>query len=450
MGANKLLFVVALAVAAVTTGCGGGGGGEVQDWQQVSELDGTVSASNGEALFDIEGREFRVQFLSYHDGTPIRGIHSVLLTHGEKTCLYVWDPDRRFVARVLPGPQISEVSPQWLDFFQEIELYLEERFLDYILDHDYRPVGLESIDSTFWRYLANVYFQYWRRTPLDELESTLEDYGRAFDITATETVVSYGIGGPLGIVDSAVSVIEWTTRFQHDAFYHHYANMGYQGDQIFEIYRPRIGIFGVDYLAILILPTEEPEGQSSDSPTPMLPPVQDVPTLPAPGDITVSFVATGSITGHVADCQVHNNASSSARTKYLAGTILEPVGADVQRIVLISNVELTVPASQTLTASVHGCCANLDRPGPDYGDIFVVGSTQRDELIAVTYTAYVRDTADYIVQQAVWVITDDSPPYDWQEVYDLFIAAGLNPDDYPAMSTYSVGSTSPRPRKLAP
>ena len=134
----------------------------------------------------------------------------------------------------------------------------------------------------------------------------------------------------------------------------------------------------------------------------------------------------------------------------MAGTILQPANADVQRMVLIGNVEFTVPGGQTWTTPVYGVCANLDRPGPDVGAIFVVAGTQRDDLTALTYAAYLRGTADYIVQQAVWVITDNSPPSDWYEVRDLFIAAGLNPDDYPAMSTYSARSTSPKLRKLAP
>ena len=55
-----------------------------------------------------------------------------------------------------------------------------------------------------------------------------------------------------------------------------------------------------------------------------------------------------------------------------------------------------------------------------------------------------------IVQQAVWVITDNYPPYNWSEVWNLFIAAALGPADYPVLSAYSTPATPHKLRKGAP
>ena len=148
-----------------------------------------------------------------------------------------------------------------------------------------------------------------------------------------------------------------------------------------------------------------------------------------------SFRATGDYSGHIADIEVTNE-SNSPTTVYIAGgTTLDNPEESEQDLVVTRKIDFSVQPGDSRVEPVYGACINLHKDSPENGRVIFISETQSSDLLALGAAAERLGTSDQIAQIAVWVITDRLTPDSeyYEEVRDLFSAAGLNLNDYPAL-----------------
>jgi len=161
--------------------------------------------------------------------------------------------------------------------------------------------------------------------------------------------------------------------------------------------------------------------------------------------------ATGYYTGHVADCELYNGSSQVVRVVIAPGTCLDNPEADEQDIVVIRELDMSVSPQQWMSVPLYGCCINLDKSPPSAYQVLHIAQNQRPDLLSLGGAIARENASDSVAQDAVWVLTDDSPPDsgNYSAVWNLFLAAGLSPYDYDGFwYTYS-SSVSSRKRKAS-
>jgi len=163
-----------------------------------------------------------------------------------------------------------------------------------------------------------------------------------------------------------------------------------------------------------------------------------------PYDLT----ATGQVAGHIADLEITNTTSSPVEVTTIPGMVFDNANADEQDMVVIERVSITLAPGESATINVEGCCINLHLAAPAPEANFSLGAQERPDLLALSYAVHYTNASEWAAQDAVWLLTDDAPPWDVDAVRDLLLAAGLDPADYPALSGPLPESLSPKRAKV--
>jgi len=161
----------------------------------------------------------------------------------------------------------------------------------------------------------------------------------------------------------------------------------------------------------------------------------------APG-IEYEILANGeTATGDVGDITVTNNSDLQYRLVIVPGTTMENSNQDHQDLTVIDTTVVIVDPGETKSAPVFGACVHRHKAGPQEGDILSPFREQRRDLVAVCIVIDQTDIPLGIGQDAIWVITDDHPPKpnNLEKVRQVFLAAGLDPDDYEPLRYHDGG-----------
>ena len=178
-------------------------------------------------------------------------------------------------------------------------------------------------------------------------------------------------------------------------------------------------------------------------------PIDGTDLLSAPAGLDTLLTATGQVAGHVAVLHVDNQTDQEKHVLVFPGiSFRNETSSGRQDMTVIRTASATVPAGQQKMMAVSGACINLHKAPPSPGDLFVPFTEQRWDLIALGQAIDRLNADDIVAQLAVWAITDDVTPTD-EEVIQLLIAAGLNPDDYGSPRSVSAGTQGAvQPEKL--
>lgn len=170
----------------------------------------------------------------------------------------------------------------------------------------------------------------------------------------------------------------------------------------------------------------------------------DSPILdPGAGTVSVSVTATGQIAGHVADLSASNLTSAERRLLVFPGlSFINRTSADRQDVTTVGAVAQVIGPFQTVFLPLEGACINHEKAAPEPGDQFEPVAEPRADLTALGRAMDRLQPPPDVAQAAVWALTDDVPPNSevLARVRQLFVAAGLDPDAYPALT----GGGAPR------
>ncbi|RKX58463.1 MAG: hypothetical protein DRP29_06540, partial [Thermodesulfobacteriota bacterium] len=156
-----------------------------------------------------------------------------------------------------------------------------------------------------------------------------------------------------------------------------------------------------------------------------------------PEEVEIRIIGTGEFTGYVADLIAKNKTNDSKYIVIYPGITLKNfTSSERQDLTITKTLHARIEPGEEIVMTITGMCIHLYKDAPEVGDYFAATEEQRQDLIMLGRAIDEYNPSEYVAQEAIWVITDNEPPYFYEEVRRLFILAGLDPDNYEALRSY--------------